>query len=111
MIFSFKDASKASLEAMSGGRNTIMYDKAGNPSVMVRIPKYKLSDIDSSWPSTVHPAFIVNGIEKDCIWISKYQNVVIDGYAASIAYQDPATYSTFDQARAACEKKVRVGIS
>ena len=37
MIFSFKDASKASLEAMSGGRNTIMYDKAGNPSVMVRI--------------------------------------------------------------------------
>jgi hypothetical protein len=90
---------------MSGGRNTIMYDKAGNPSVMVRIPKYKLSDIDSSWPSTVHPAFIVNGIEKDCIWVSKYQNILIDGYACSMPGQDPAVYITFDQARAACEKK------
>ena len=72
---------------------------------MVCIPKYKLSDIDSSWPSTVHPAFIVNGVEKDCIWVSKYQNILIDGYACSMPGQDPATYITFDQARAACEKK------
>ena len=79
MLYSIKDAFKANLESASGGKNTVMYDAAGNPSVMVCIPKYKLSDIDSSWPSTVHPAFIVNGIEKDCIWVSKYQNVVIDG--------------------------------
>jgi hypothetical protein len=57
MISSFKDSDRFALEAASGGKNTIMYDKAGNPSVMVRIPKYKLSDIDSSWPSTVHPAY------------------------------------------------------
>jgi formylglycine-generating enzyme required for sulfatase activity len=53
----------------------------------------------------VHPAFIVNGVVKDGIWISKYQNILIDGYACSLPGQDPAVYIAFDQARAACEKK------
>ena len=57
MISSFKDSDRFALEAASGGKNTIMFDKAGNASIMVAIPKFKLSDIDSSWPSTVHPAF------------------------------------------------------
>ena len=105
MIFSFKDATKASLEAASGGSNTLIFDKAGNGSYMVGIPRYNLSQIDSSWPDTPHPAFIVNGVVKDVIWISKYQNIVKDGYACSLPGQDPATYITFDQARAACEKK------
>ena len=105
MLYSFKDVFKANLESASGGKNTVMYDAGGNASIMVAIPKFKLSDIVSTWPSTVHPAFIVNGIEKGCIWVSKYQNCLDNGYAVSLAGQDPAAGYTFDQARTACEKK------
>ena len=105
MLYSIKDSFKINLEAASGGKNTVIYDDGGNASVMVAIPKFKLSDIDSTWPSTVHPAFIVNGVEKDCIYISKYINCLANGYGVSLPAQDPATSVTFDAARAACDKK------
>ena len=105
MLYSIKDAFKANLESASGGKNTVMYDAAGNASIMVAIPKFKLSDIVPTWPSTVHPAFIVNGVEKSYIYVSKYLNCLDNGYAVSMAGQDPAAGYTFDQARTACEKK------
>ena len=85
--------------------NEIIIDSAGKPSVMVKIPKFKIGDVITGGPSTTHPAFIVNGEEKDYIYISKYQNIVVDGKAYSLPYQQPKNYITFDQARTACESK------
>lgn len=93
------------VEAQSGGKNTVLFDDADMPSVMVRIPKLRNSDLFEGGSDEVHPAFIVGGEEKDCIYISKYQNVVIDGRPYSQPYQDPTGFLTFDEAVAVCERK------
>jgi len=85
--------------------NVVMYDDRGEPSVMVRIPKFKCSDVMSGGPATTHPAFIVNGVEKDAVYISKYQNVVYNGRAYSLPGKDPATYVNHDQAWNYCKAK------
>ena len=58
------------------GKNTVLYDDAEQESVMVRIPKFLLSDVIDGAPEVVHPAFIVGNREVECIYVSKYQNVV-----------------------------------
>lgn len=104
-VFSIKDTYRQAVEAQSGGRNTVMYDDKGNPSIMVRIPKFYLDEIITGAPHAVHPAFIVNGVEKSEIWISKYQNIIHDGRAYSVPGVDPTTTVNFDTARAACFAK------
>jgi phosphate/sulfate permease len=54
----FKDPLRASVEAASGGKRTVIYDDKKNPSIMYDIPKFKNSDIDSSLGTDTHPAFI-----------------------------------------------------
>ena len=105
MVFSIKDSLRQSVEAASGGKNTVLYDDKGNPSVMVVIPRFKLSDIDSTWSNSYHPAFDVNGVSKKEIFISKYHNVVYDNRAYSIPGVDPRTSVNFDQAKSYCENK------
>lgn len=99
------DNARLALEAASGGKNTIITDDLGLPSVMVRIPKFKTSDIIAGGPSETFPAFIVDGTEVDGVYISKYQNTVENGRAYSLAGRDPAVYTTFDQAKQYCEAK------
>jgi hypothetical protein len=100
-VFSIKDSYRAAVEAQTGGRNTVLYDDQGNPSVMYRLPKFNLDDVVDTWPNEPHPAFIVNGVVKDEIFISKYQNIIKNSRAYSIPNQDPATSINFDTARAA----------
>ena len=99
------DAIKLAVEAATGGKNTVLFDDLGNPSIMVRIPKFKISDVIQGGSNSVHPAFIVNGVEKDEIFISKYQNIVVNDRAYSLPMQDPKVYVDFDTARKACENK------
>ena len=104
-VVSVKDSLRQAVEMASGGKNTVMYDDKGNPSIMVCIPKFHLSDVITGAPNTPHPAFIVNGVVKSEIWISKYQNIVHDGRAYSIPFQDPKTFVTYDQAKQYCAAK------
>lgn len=103
------DKDRKAIEHASGGKNTLVYDNAGNPSVMVVIPKFNLEDVDPSGTlgTGTHPAFIVHGKEVPEIMISKYQNVVVGGCAYSLAHEDPATWINFDASKAACEAKGR----
>jgi hypothetical protein len=104
-VLSVKDAYRQAVESATGGKNTVMYDDKGNPSIMVCIPKFNLSDVIDGAPNTPHPAFIVNGVVKNEIWISKYQNIVHDERAYSLPFQDPKTYVNFDQAKSYCSAK------
>jgi sulfatase modifying factor 1 len=104
-IYSVKDTYRAAVEAATGGKNTVLYDDQGNPSIMVVIPKFYLDDVITGASHTVHPAFIVNGVEKPYIYISKYQNIVQNSRAYSLPGQDPATYVNFDQALSYCYTK------
>lgn len=85
--------------------NDIILDDKGLPSVMVYIPKFKISDVITGGSSSTHPAFIINGKEVDGIYISKYQNIIQNGRAYSLPCEDPRASLNFDTARQACEAK------
>ena len=104
-VVSVKDSLRQSVEMATGGKNTVMYDDKGNPSIMVCIPKFNLSDVINGAPNVPHPAFVVNGVVKSEIWISKYQNIVHDGRAYSLPFQDPVVQVTYDQAKQYCAAK------
>lgn len=90
---------------MVAPNNKPIYDDKGIPSVMVYVPKFKMSDVIDGAGDSTHPAFIVNGKEVPGIWISKYQNIVNNGRAYSLPGQDPTVNITWDTARGYCESK------
>ena len=45
--------------------NVVKYDADGNPSVFVKFPKMKSSELNPALPDHTHPAFIINGVEQD----------------------------------------------
>lgn len=87
--------------------NEIILDDKGLPSIMVRVPKLKNSDLYAGGDSSTHPAWLVNGVEVPEIYISKYLNVVRGGRAYSLPGEDPASGMTWDTARSYCEAKGR----
>ena len=97
-----KDTLLNNVLAASGGKQVIKYNANGDPSVMVRIPKFNIEDIDPSLGSGPHPAFIVNGVVKDEIYIGAFQAILEKGCAISIPGQSPKVSINFDNAKAAC---------
>lgn len=99
------DDLKLSVEALSGGKNTVLFDDLGMPSIMVAIPKMYTSELIDGANKTVHPAFVVDNVEQSVVYISKYINITANDRAYSLPFKDPRTYVSFDQAVAACRKK------
>lgn len=85
--------------------NEILFDDAGLPSVMVRIPKMTYAELGMGNSTDVHPAFIVNGVEVPEIYISKYQNCVYNGKAYSLPARQMNVNVTLDNAIARCTAK------
>lgn len=82
-----KDDLRAAVEAASGGRQTVLYTAKGQPSYMNVIPKFMLedvADVAGSLGVGVHPAFIVNGIEKSEFFYGTYQGVIKNGELLSL---------------------------
>lgn len=69
--------------------NEVLYDAAGDPSVMVYIPKFRLDQVVTGGSKRVHPAFIVNGKERDGFYVSKYQNCEVHGQGSSLPMREP----------------------
>ena len=66
-----KDSLRSSVEAATGGLCTVLYDDAGHPSFMRRIPKMRIEDLYPDLGLTgTHPAFIVNGVEKGVEYVA-----------------------------------------
>lgn len=85
--------------------NEILYDDKGMPSFMVKIPKMTYAQLGLGTSTDVFPAFIVNGTAVDEIYISKYQNIVMNGRAYSLPGVTQTSNVTFDTARQYCEAK------
>ena len=98
-----KDTLLTGLLAASGSKLVVKYNANGDPSVMVRIPKFNLEDIDPSLGSGPHPAFIVNGVVKNEIYIGAFQAILEKNCAVSIPGQSPKVNINFDAAKTACE--------
>ena len=99
------DEARLALEAATGGKNTLLPDDTGMPSVMVRIPRFRWCDVIEGGEDTPCSAFIVGGEVKDCIYISKYLNIMESDRAYSLPRRDPSHNLTIDEARAACARK------
>lgn len=91
-----KDELRASVEAASGGKQTILYTAGGQPSIMNIVPKFNLEDIDASLGTGVHPAFIVGGVEKSELFIGAYQGIIKNGELVSLTGVDPSTSVNHD---------------
>lgn len=99
-----KDELRAEVERTSQGNNTIVRDNYGYPHYMVVVPRFRMENIDSSLGTGVHPAFIVNGVEKSEILIGKYiASKGSDGKVKTLAHQNPWTSINFDDALTACK--------
>lgn len=99
------DDLKLSIEALSGGKNTVLFDDLGMPSVMVPFPKLKMSDLIAGGSENIHPAFSVDGVEKSVIYVSKYQNIVLNERGYSLPMRDPRASLNFNQAVTYCRNK------
>ena len=94
-----KDSLRSSVESATGGLCTVLYDDAGHPSFMRRIPKMRIEDLYPDLGLTgTHPAFIVNGVEKSELFIGMYPASLVDSYAVSLPGMDPANSLNFDSA-------------
>jgi formylglycine-generating enzyme len=99
------DEARLALEAATGGKNTLLLDDMGLPSVMVRVPRFKWADVMEGGEDAVCSAFVVGGKVKDYIYISKYLNIIERGRAYSLPARDPAHTLAIGDARAACALK------
>lgn len=99
------DQFAAAVKELSGGKNVVLLDDLDLPSIYVPCYKMKNSQLISGGSENIHPAFSVDGVEKNAFYYSKYQNVVINGRAYSLAHRDPKTSINWDNARQACEAK------
>lgn len=99
------DDMRLAVQMLSGGKNDVLFDDVGVPGVYVVFPKFKISDVMDGGSDTIHPAFVVDGVEKNCVYISKYQNIVAGGRAYSLPFRDPAQYITFDNSKSCCDAK------
>jgi len=97
------------VENASFGRNTVLYDDQGNPSVMVEIPAFTEADVLDTVGNLPHPAFIVNDVAVGKIFVSKYPNSYSGSGGTLRAYSlkgiDPGNNITFDNALLACKQK------
>lgn len=70
--FSIKDTYRQAVEAASGGKQTVLYDDKGYPSIMNIIPKLSYKDVGLSDSTKALPAFMVDDAEKSEIFIGTF---------------------------------------
>lgn len=85
-----KDALRQSVEAASGGLQTVLYTAKGQPSFMNIIEKFNMSTIDPALSGT-HPAFIINGVEVGQILVGTYTASLINGELLSLPNRPTST--------------------
>jgi hypothetical protein len=100
-----KDTLLMSVLAASGAKQTVIYDDKGKPSFMTRIPRFNVEDISADLGNGVHPAFVVNGVVKNELYLGTYQAVIDEGRACSIPGQSPKVNINYDDGKAACVAK------
>ena len=107
------DDLKLAVEALSGGKNTVLFDDdlgtggESFPSIMVRIPRFTSLSVLEGAPNAPHPMFVVDDLELPEVFISKYQNIVIHDRACPSKTR--RCISTLTRPRRAAKRKVWAG--
>ena len=105
------DDLKLAVEALSGGKNTVLFDDdlgtggESFPSIMVRIPQFTSLSVLDGAPDAPHPMFVVDDAPLPEVLFSKYLNIVMHDRAYSLPFKDPRAYVNRDQAQQYSEAK------
>lgn len=99
------DQLRASVEAATGGRQTVIYTNAGNPSYMYVFPAFNCEDIapNGELGTGTHPAFMFNGVRASEIFVGAHLGGMMGSQVVSHPMLDPRASINFDQARALCK--------
>lgn len=81
-----------------------IYDNAGIPSIMHRFRRVSNKDLFGG-EDKPHPAFVIGGEVMDEIYISVYQNTMINGKPYSLPRMKPATDIAMEDFAQACFSK------
>lgn len=85
-----RDQLRLSVEAASGGKQTVLYTAKGQPSYMTIVERFEAGEFGSSvGMGSVHPAFIVNDQIIDQFFVGTYNGSVQNGELVSQPYTDP----------------------
>ena len=93
-----KDDLRASVEAASGGRQTVLYTALGQPTYMNVIPQFDGQSVDAGLPAGPHEMFIVGGTAKSEYFVGTYPGRVFNGELLSLPGVDASTDLNYDQA-------------
>jgi len=99
------DALRQKVESTTNGKVTVLYDAKGFPSYMCVIPKFNIQDVEPLMGTGVHPAFLVNGVEKSQIFIGQFPASNQGGTPVSLPGAIPWVSINYDNAKAACVAK------
>lgn len=105
MLLQDKAPAKTIVEQLTDGTNTLLYDTAGLPSLMVRVPYFSLDQVIPGAGSAAHPMFCTRGAAVKYVYLSKYQNITEMDRAYSLPDQAPRTFISYDEALEACGSK------
>ncbi|MEG9689016.1 hypothetical protein V6X41_31855, partial [Klebsiella michiganensis] len=84
-----KDALRASVEAASGGKQTVLYTPKGQPTFVNIIPKVSIESLNPALGvSGVHPAFKQGDREIPYLYVGTYQGCVLNGEVLSLPNVD-----------------------
>lgn len=99
------DQLRASVEAATGGRQTVIYTNAGNPSYMHVLPAFNCEDVapGGELGTGTHPAFMFNGVRASEIFVGAHLGGMMGSQVVSHPGLDPRASINFDQARALCK--------
>lgn len=99
------DQLRASVEAATGGRQTVIYTNAGNPSYMYVLPAFNCEDVapNGELGTGTHPAFMFNGVRASEIFVGAHLGGMMGSQVVSHPGLDPRASINFDQARALCK--------
>jgi hypothetical protein len=103
-----KDPRRQEVEALSGGRNTVIYDAQGNPNVMVVVPRFTYESLgltDLQLGTGTPTAFLTNGASRGEILIAKYLASAGGTTCSVVGGVQPLTGVNYDQAKSRCTNK------
>lgn len=99
------DQLRRSVEAATGGRQTVLYTAKSQPNLMYVLPRFNCEDVapGGELGTGTHPAFLFNGVAAQEIFVGAHLASEIAGEAVSRPFVDPRHSLNFDQSRALCQ--------
>lgn len=85
--------------------NKLITDDKGLPGVYVERAAQPMSALLAGGDSSIHPAFLINGLQRDSICFGKFQAKAHANRAYSLPGEDPTVYITMDASEQYCKNK------